>query len=121
MALIPEGSSPVPEGAPLYLPRKLADSDTDEGELVVTPIPSGPVQRKKQSTRRAPEKAPKPSTEFDVDSESLPLDHSESQSGTETTLNSPADTLIALDGCEDVKSLFEAAGYRWRPGAGLYF
>jgi hypothetical protein len=91
-------------------PRKSADSDADEGELVVTPIPSGPVQRKKQPTRRALKKALKASTESEVDVESLPLDHSEIQSGTETMLNSPADTLIALDGFEDVKSLFEAAG-----------
>ena len=91
-------------------PRKVADSDADEGELVVTPIPSGSVQRKKQPARRAPKKAPKASTESEVDVEPLPLDHSGIQSGTETTLNSPADTLIALDGFEDVKSLFEAAG-----------
>ena len=91
-------------------PRKLADSDANEGELVVTPIPSGSVQRKKQPARRAPKKAPKASTESEVDVEPLPLDHSGIQSGTETTLNSPADTLIALDGFEDVKSLFEAAG-----------
>lgn len=90
-------------------PRK-SDSHADEGRLVVMPIPSGSVQKKKQPARRAPKKPPKASTESEVDVESLPLDHSEIQSGTETTLNSPADTLIALDGCEDVKSLFEAAG-----------
>ena len=91
-------------------PRKLVDSDADEGELVVTPILSGSIQRKKQPARRAPKKAPKASTKSEVDVEPLPLDHSEIQSGTETTLNSPADTLIALDGFEDVKSLIEAAG-----------
>jgi len=94
----------------LIRPRKLADSDADEGGLGVTPISSGPVQRKKQPARRAPKKAPKASTESEVDVEALPLDHSEIQSGTETTLNSPADTLIALDGIEDVKSSFEVAG-----------
>ncbi|EDR12105.1 uncharacterized protein LACBIDRAFT_323133 [Laccaria bicolor S238N-H82] len=92
-------------------PRKLADSDADEGEVVVTPIPSVPVQRKKQPARRAPNKAPmKASPESEVDVESLPLDHSEIQSGTETMLNSPADTLIALDGFDDVESLFKVAG-----------
>ena len=94
----------------LIRPRKLADYDVHEEELVVTPIPSGPVQRKKQPGRRAPKKAPKASTESEVDVESLLLDHSEIQSGTETILNSPLDTLIALDGFENVKSLFEAAG-----------
>lgn len=91
-------------------PRKLADSDADEGELVVTSVPPGSVQKKKQPARRAPKKAPKVSKESKVDVEALPLDQPEIQSGTETMLNSPADTLIALDGFEDVKSSFQAAG-----------